>query len=655
MYRRHTAIVLCCLGLPPPVLALVPPEAPWDSSPAPFVYPSGDPDTGPRLKVGEGHATLNGPAHFTGNTFLLQGSLGLESDQALGAHGNTLDQWAGTRLDLADGLLIDTPIQVHATDPNDWLPVETGLDPIVPATDHATWRVEHGIARLRGVLTSQVPLVKDGAGTLSLMGYGMAPDPTFTVREGGLRVDGLWYGSVLTAPGTVLSGTGLVRDARIAGDLRPGAPEAPGTLMIGDRLALQPGATTHIRIDGAQSDQLWSLGSARLGGGLRLDFAAWPTDWTPHTHWILVQADGGLEFGPDGAPDPVPGDGRFAWVAANTPRYLDPVLDYAPTQARLSLRYNPTGLDSGDAAWRGGLIEDSRFLREAALAHGASGRAWAQSWWANTRRDAAAGAPGDTRDTGGLQLGISRALGADWHVSAFAGVQQTHQKSDPWRQDAADRHRASDQAAHLGLGASRALGNARLSLGAAHAWHRADASRLAAPGEASLTHAPQARLAQAWVEARLAEPIALGRHWRLAPSAQLAWLSLHRAATRESGGPAAVQYAAQTDRRAVSHLALEASRPWPTPHGEAVFAARLGMRTLWGSQTLGGTQAYRADPGQSFQVEGLPLARHLLSLDVGVHAPIHPRVRLGLSYTGQAGGGTLQHGAWLRMSVDVGG
>jgi uncharacterized protein with beta-barrel porin domain len=76
----------------------------------------------------------------------------------------------------------------------------------------------------------------------------------------------------------------------------------------------------------------------------------------------------------------------------------------------------------------------------------------------------------------------------------------------------------------------------------------------------------------------------------------------------------------------------------------------LGVRRLWGGSTLTSHQAYRADPGRRFEVEGLPLPRHVLSLGLGVQAPVARRVQVALAYTGQHGDGQMQHGLWVGMT-----
>lgn len=729
----RVALLTCCLGLLPPASAIIAPEALWDPSPVPFLLPGGhitvdgdhtttrpllvdgtigldiragheltlngtlatDPalppwTSTPLLKLGLGHLQLNSPSSVRGNTLLLQGSLGIAHDTALGPL-NALDQLAGTQLVLGDGLTLDNPIQTHAILPPGIPPPAWGLAPITPTGPAAIWRVDHGLATISGFAMNNTQLIKDGAGTLRLDGIGISPLQPLTVQAGTLQVDGSWFGKVQVDQVGQLSGNGLVRDAQILGWLAPGTASGPDALTFVQHVTLTPTAQTRIRIDAhGTADQITSLGTARVGGTLHV--IPTPGTWRPTDRWTILQAAGGLDYNP--GPTPAPGgqatdNGRFQ-SATSTLSYLDPVLTYTPNAVILGLRYNPNGLNRADANWRRAILEDSRFLREAALAHTTSGRAWARTWAADTTHSSFDGQPGDARDTSGLQLGVSRAIGAHWHVAAFAGYQQTdlrsrggfHQPSglgtrlgldmstgpDAFKgptmgidgagvttQDATGRYQLRDRAMHIGLAASRSTAIWRLTAGAAQSWHHARQQRRVGSEQTVLVTRPQARLTQLWGEIRLRNALPVPGGWGLTPSAQLTWLRLTRPSYGEGGSLAATELVAQTERRWLSHLGLTADRPVPTRYGDAMISVHAGLQTLWGSRTLQSPQSYRHDPGTVFQAASLPMARHTLRLDVGIDAPLSRRSRLGFAYSGQAGGGTTQHGAWLNLTVALSG
>jgi uncharacterized protein with beta-barrel porin domain len=606
---------------------------------------AGDPFGTHRLfKLGGGHLSLQGESDRSGGTVLLRGSLGLESGQALGASHNTLTMVGGTRLHLADGLTMQQSLDVLRDDPTGIIPDGWTLDDPADGTP-APVRVESGEAILTGHVTLHAPLVKDGSGTLRLteLSQSVSGD-ALTVRAGGLRVDGLWlFGAIHTEPGTVLSGSGYLHEASVAGRLQPGGPDTVGTLMFDQRLQLAPTAQTRIRIDAAgASDRLFTWGTLRPGGELLVEPT--PGRWTPQTRWTIAQAEGGVDA-----------NARFA-RATSTLRYLDPVLTYAPSSIVLGLRYNDLGLNGADGAWRGALIEDSRFVRESALAHTAGGRLWAQTWAANAERAPADGLPGDDRDTAGLQVGVSRAIGdpartsGAWHMAAFAGAQSTDLSSR--FHPMAPRYGARDAAAHVGLGLSRTVGGLTLTAGAAHAWHHARLRRQADPAEPDLRSRARARLSQVWLESRPERLLGAG-NWELVPHAQAAWISLHRPTVRESGGLAAVTLAPRTEHRWTSHLGLQTQRRWPVAHGQAILSASVGLHSHWGARSLRSPQAYQADPGRSLDAESPGLTRHSLRLDIGARAPIARNIHVGLAYTGQYGGGQRQHGVWLGVSVTL--
>src|SRR5690606_40960948 len=120
----------------------------------------------------------------------------------------------------------------------------------------------------------------------------------------------------------------------------------------------------------------------------------------------------------------------------------------------LGLQYTARALNTADASWRGAVLDDSRFLRESALAHTASGWAWAQGWAANTERQGAHGLPADDRDARVLQIGVSRPAGSDGFLAAFVGTQDTRLASlGSARPSAAagGTYHPRDRAMHLGL------------------------------------------------------------------------------------------------------------------------------------------------------------------------------------------------------------
>lgn len=714
------------LGAPPPAImapAAPAPEAPWDPSPAPFLLPGGplpvDQDrvitrtlhigsttaidvadglvlrvegivdnapaaVGGLYKLGAGHMALSGANTYRGHSALLQGSLSLLNHNALGAPFNGLDVNVGTRLVFGEGVSISQPLTLRPIDlaaalPADWwAPVPPPAEPLA-----VRWVVERGEAAHLGDLFGDAPLIKQGAGTLRLAGWGAAYTGDMMIREGGLRVDGVFGGRVHVLPGAMLSGTGLVGRIESAGLLAPGAGHQTGTLMVAHEARLLAGGSLRIRIDAAgQADRLWSSGTVAVDGALHV--LAQPGAWDENSRWTIVQADGGL------AP------GRFAEASSNLP-YFSPVLEYQPNRIVLALRRNQAPLEacaegdsaraaaraieagvsplaqrivrqdcaqaaamlaayahSGAASWRSAILEDSRHVREAALAHAGSGRAWVRQWMVSAQRDARTGdggaVRGDARDVVGMLAGLDHAVSPDWHVGVFAGAQ--HVDYGSVRQARAPGGLAVRAASlHLGLGiAHRPGAGQQFSLGAAQAWHRGEGRRWTEDGDDPLRATQHARSLQAWAEWRI-DP-APADHWSFAPLVRLAWVRLDSRNYVESGGPAALRVQGAVDQRMFAHAALRTQRAWPVPGGHAVLRAALGWDGLLGSEGLASTQSFRDDAaGRLFEAGGQPLARHALRLDLGVEAPLVPGVRAGIGYTGQYRSDGQQHGVLLSLAV----
>lgn len=724
----RVSLLSLVLGVPPPALSAVI-EAPWDESPAPFLF-AGDPlwvdsdrvinrsvevqrpaginvDSGQSLrmegpvsshgpavaglyKLGAGHMVLSGANTYRGSSALLQGSLALAHSQALGWDYNTLDANTGTRLEYADGIVVAHGLRAQAIDlasavpPDWWAPVAPTQDP-----GALQWVVEQGAATHRGGLFGTTPIVKLGQGTLRFAGMGMSYDGSMTVREGTLRVDGILGGSTRVEAGAQLHGVGSLGAAWIGGTVAP-AGEEIGTLFVQGNLDFAPGARTSIQVtaDGS-GDRLEVGGVASLAGHVSIQ--ALPGAWRSGAQYTLLRAGTGLA------------GSRFDSVAGNLP-FLSPELSYEPDRVLLTMLRNDTGLDAcaatadardagrvidrdvqtledriegqncadagralaslahvGAVSLRSALIEDTRYVRQAALTHAGSGRVWTQSWAANAARAArrsARGAPwvdswADSRDTSGMLVGIDRAIAPGWHLGGFAGAQHMDfaTQGSPV---GTGGFRARSLSVHAGATLATGSEGWFLALGAAHGLHRSrslrDIGQQIRLGEERLRATQHARSTQAWVEWRAEQPLA--QRWTLQPWAQLAWVRLDSQSYAEEGGLAALRVHGAVDQRVFSTLGIQATRALSTRHGLARLRTRLGWQSMMGATDLVSTQSFRAGRvGQTFQAGGQPLARHALQLELGVDAPVVPGIRLGLGYTGQIQPGGPQHGVVLSLGI----
>ncbi len=602
-------------------------------------------------KIGAGHLQLNDVNSFTGRVLLRQGSLGIANSAALGQPFNELDLFAGSTLYLPAGISLANTIRLEPPASAPAMPYGWVLPPTTNSyagdPNAVAIHVASGEANLNGTLQANVPLLKGGAGSLRLAGFSMAPSNTLALylQEGGLNVVSNWFGHVYSQPGSVLSGTGVISAASVGGQLRPGTAANPGVLSFDNSLTLLPTAQTLIRLNTASAyDALQSWGSMRLGGGLDLRFQM--PALKSSAHWTIARAEGGMLYGVDSSDPADSADGRFKRVSSNLPRYFSARLAYHAHSLELSLAYNRQGLNSNDANWRSALIEDSRFIRKAAIEHSAQAGFWAQSWGVRGYRNGAGNKAGDQRQTNGLQLGLSRALTNNAYLAAFAGVQHSQIHGRGANADA-----AYDQASYLGLAGSAVLGPVRLYAGLAHAWHTVNLSRRADPSEAAIHSSTSAHLGQVWLGVSGAQGFKLG-DWDLNPRLQITGLQLKRPSYTENGSsPAVVKIHAANEQRASGQLGLQVKRQIKLTQAQADLLADVGINQLLGSAKLPSKQSYRLDPGHNYSQSSLPLARTSINLDLGMRLVLSKSSKVNLAYLGQYAHGQQQHAAWLGLQL----
>ena len=130
-------------------------------------------------KLGLGSLKLAGDNRHRGDTVLREGELIIGSDHALGEPLNNLDQMAGTRLVLEDGVRLPQPVVLRGAD---------GMTEALPGmADVVEWRVQAGEAQLLNLVNAHTAMRKVGEGDLRLTQRYYGPgEPQVQVHQGGL-------------------------------------------------------------------------------------------------------------------------------------------------------------------------------------------------------------------------------------------------------------------------------------------------------------------------------------------------------------------------------------------------------------------------------------------------------------------------------------
>lgn len=574
-------------------------------------------------------------------------------------------------------------------------------------TDNAALVIEQaGDATMANAINGSGSLTKTGAGTLTYSGSGTLSGPT-TVAQGTLAVNGsLANSAVAVASGATLAGTGTVGASSIAagGSVAPGAGGI-GTLTVNGNFSQAAGSMYQVQVQGGSnhSDLVNVLGSASVAGATlnvaRTGIGSYGLD----TRYTVLSASGGVS----GTYASLTGDTRSAFVQLRDSYDANHVyltaeqyrsfsnaggtrnqiatglgLDSLPAGSALAnaIAWLPSDLAaraafdqlSGEihASVQTATVEDSRFVREAALARlrasacapGASGTLqqtdrpaerpaaggagcspegservlWGQVFgaWGHFKGDG--NAAGADRDIGGFFVGADSGLGGGWRAGGLGGISRS-------TLDTEGRGSARTTSYHLGLYGGNQWGNTALRLGAAYAWNKVDTARsVAFSGFAdSLNARYDSRTAQVFAE--VGQRIDVGAA-ALEPFAQLAYVSVKSDAFSERGGLAALHGGAGSVSSSFATLGVRGSLALSD---KSRLTGTLGWRHAFGDTVPERTQAFLG--GSPFTVGGVPLARNVAVLEAGIDSELTPGLTLSATYSGQLASRVRDHGVKLNL------
>ncbi|PBC15758.1 autotransporter outer membrane beta-barrel domain-containing protein [Mesorhizobium loti] len=523
------------------------------------------------------------------------------------------------------------------------------------------------------------------------------------VSGGRLAVNGSLAGSLVTISGGTLGGNGTVGGivAQSGGIIAPG--NSIGTLNVAGDIDQAAGSIYQVELTTTgQSDLLHATGKATIAAGAILDVVK--TDaapYVPGAHFTVLQADAGVT-----GTYSVSGVGPFTGLFANydaTHVYLDVVQAKSFAEVGLTPNQMATGggaesLGAGNplfdaimglsseaaaqnafdqlsgeihASAKGMLLEDSSFIRDAAsnrisaafgdasaaalpvMAYGEGGpemvaadtdrfAVWGQAFgsWGNVDCDGNAAA--FDRSTGGLLAGADTLLG-DWRVGLLGGYSHSSFNAD-------DRNSSgkSDNY-HLGLYGGTNWGAIAFRTGAAYSWsslstHRSVAFNGFTDG---LSADYDAGTAQMFGE--LAYKAETSGSFKFEPFANLAYVSVHTDGFSETGGAAALTSAGTSTNATFTTLGLRGSTDFALGGVNATARGMLGWRHAFGDVTP--TSSFAFAGGNAFTIAGVPISGDAAVVEAGIDMKMSPNATLGLSYSGQFGGGAVDNGAKANLSV----
>lgn len=569
-------------------------------------------------------------------------------------------------------------------------------------------------ASFGGVLAGTGTFTKTGSGTLAYDGNSAGFAGTTDIAAGTLIVgsdtvhgNAVIGGSFNVESGATLGGHGIVGSG--AGSLvtvGSGATISPGnsigTLTVNGDLVFKAGSTYRAEIDPSRNGDLIDVtGTATLQGGTVYALKAGGI-YTPGSRWTVLKADGGV-------------NGTFDTLDQNMP-FVDLALSYDASRVYIDTTRNAvafcdvaetrnqcetgSGLDStgggavynalaavADAATarlaldqlsgeihasaRGALVEDSRFVRDAATdriraafgavgapsspvasygEHGVSLAAptsdglavWTQGFgaWGHINSD---GNAGKLRyDTGGLLIGADAPIFDTWRIGALAGYSRT-------TFNARDRASSGDgDNYHLGLYGGTQWGRLGFRSGLAYTWHDLDTYRsVAFPGLTdSLRGKYRAGTFQAFGD--LGYRIDAGPA-SFEPFANFAYVRLNTDGFTEQGGAAALHAIGQSTDATFSTLGLRASTGFALGGIATALRGSLGWRHAYGDVTPVSVQAFAG--GDAFSVAGVPIAKDAAVINGGIDMAVSRNAVLGISYDGRLAGSAQEHAFKANFNV----
>ncbi|TPW26750.1 autotransporter domain-containing protein [Martelella alba] len=564
-----------------------------------------------------------------------------------------------------------------------------------------------------GTISGSGDIIFTGGGLVTLTGDSTDYTGASTVSNFTLHLDGNIGGTISLSGSGKLTGNGTVGSISVdnGGTVSPG--NSIGTINVAGDVSFGAGSIYEVETEPSDTtaDLIVATGTATLTGGdvLHIGFTG---SYAAESEYTILTADGGVT-------------GTFDGVTT-TLAYLDPFLEYTSNSVLLRLERNAVafaeyaetpnqratangaesleagnsvydallGLEAADApaafdalsgeihaSVKTGMIEDSRFIRDAALGRvrAATGSAcgepagsvpltaaqtaereangcadglstpaygaWMQAFGGAGHVDGDGNAAKLDTNTGGFIIGGDAGFGDAGVVGFMAGYQSSSYDVD-------ERASSADATSYqIGIYGGTSFEGFNISGGAAYAWSDIDTARTAAFTGFSDTLTGSTNGGTAQVFGEIGYEFDLGTA-TIEPFAGLAYVSVHTDAYSETGGAAALAIASDTTDMTYSTLGLRGAVAFDKT---ARLTGMLGWRHAYG--TLSPTAVNAFAGGTPFTVAGVPVGEDVALVSAGVEFDLGAlstsglkSASLTLSYDGQFGSGVADSAAMARFS-----
>lgn len=317
------------------------------------------------------------------------------------------------------------------------------------------------------------------------------------------------------------------------------------------------------------------------------------------------------------------------------------------------------------ASAKGVLIDETRHLREATVnrtraalsgsAAAAPGQVvqrpadanlgiWGQAYGSWGRTDATSGTAKLDRSTGGFVFGVDAGIADNWRLGIAGG----YAKSDI--ESKSNFSKANVDNYNLAVYGGGQFGGLGLRFGVGHTWHRLDTERqLNVLGLRDTNQAKyDARTIQLYGEAGYELNFGAAT---VEPFLNLAYVH-HQSdnfVERGTGLGSALSSRGQDESTGFSTLGLRVSKNFDLGGAKGLASGTLGWRHAFGD--VDPRSVFSAGGSSLFAITGAPIAENALLLGAGLDVEIAAGATLGVSYNGQIGNHTADHGVRGNFSI----